>query len=241
MDPLTGKLRFKLRTLANWLFAVGIFIPLAAIFSFFPYAWLADIVLIGLLCYFFFYVWDKRPIWVRCPHCTKRVATNTPWVCGFCQEKNHEIDEYPFVYRCGQCGAEPKAYKCHHRGCGKLIFLTSDELEQNYAVCLNSDAAPPVEDAPVRYEQERRALEHEIMMLELAAKLETSKQRFAGSRPKSPSEEIEESFTRYYSKVMGSNEFSLKQKAANAEKFKNDPDMLRRANLAVDQWLDDRT
>jgi len=42
---------------------------------------------------------------------------------------------------------EPKAYKCHHDGCGELIFLGSDRQKENFAHCatmpaLTVDMAP---------------------------------------------------------------------------------------------------
>jgi hypothetical protein len=94
---------------------------------------IVDYAAIAICWYLVFHVWDKNPIWICCPHCDKLIASNTPWICGFKQCRNENVDEYPFVHTCEHCRAEPKAYECHH--CGKLIFLTSDELKQNYARC----------------------------------------------------------------------------------------------------------
>jgi hypothetical protein len=242
MNPLTGKLRFQLRTLTNCLLVLVIFLPLAFIAAFLPFVLLADAVIIALLFYLYFFILNKRAIWVRCSHCRKRVATNTPWICGFCKERNQQVDEYPFVYRCEHCSAEPKAYKCHHWGCGELIFFTEDQLEKNYAMCVNS----PVEKVPVpeteaaRFQREKQMLSHEIEMLDLEGKLEAVKQRRDLGKKKSPVEEMEESFSQHFTRALGAHEYARKQKTANAEKFKDDPEMLEKANQVVDDWLEHR-
>lgn len=93
----------------------------------------ANYAAIPVFWYLVFHVWEKSPIWIRCGHCGKMIASNTPWICGFKQCRNEHVDAYPFVHRCEHCTAEPKAYQCHH--CGKLIFLSEDELAQNFARC----------------------------------------------------------------------------------------------------------
>ena len=238
-NPLTGKLRFKLRTLNNFLLGLGIFIPLAFLAAQFWFAWIFDLVAIAVLFYLFFFVWDKRAVKIRCHHCRKILRTNTPWVCGFCQQKNEKVVEFPFVHQCEHCGAEPKAYKCHH--CEQLLFLTEDHQEQNYAVCLNTEAKPPPTDAPTLRKEEREKLEHDIYMTEGAVKLESDKQRLEFSKKKSPVEEIEESFNKHHARVMGAVEFARQQRAINAEKYKNDPEMLKAANDSIDDWLRGRT
>ena len=135
-NPLTGRERFRLRHFHNWGEGILLFGVLALLFVVVLPNWLAwwlDIALMALMYYFVFHVWDKDPVLIKCNHCNKLIETNTPWICGFKQCRNENVDRYPFVYKCEHCGAEPKAYQCHH--CGKLIFLTRDELEQNYARC----------------------------------------------------------------------------------------------------------
>src|SRR4051812_17615161 len=113
MNPLSARLRFRLRTLVNFFCVTASFTFFAVIVSGFPFAWIADAVAIALLFYVFFFLLENRTISLHCPHCRKYIATNTPWVCGFCKGENKRVDEYPFVHRCEKCGAEPKAYKCH--------------------------------------------------------------------------------------------------------------------------------
>src|SRR5262249_26245098 len=77
-----------------------------------------------------------RPIWIRCNHCMRSIATNTLWVCGSCHAPNRDTLSHPFVAECQACQTEPKAYKCHH--CQNLIFLSADEDPSNCACRLNS-------------------------------------------------------------------------------------------------------
>src|SRR5260370_5361031 len=98
-DPMTGKIRFQLRPLINWLFCCVMFMIAAVVFAVaLPsrLAGLADAVAIAVFFYLNFYVLDKRAIGFDCPHCGQYIATNTPWTCGFCRAKNEHIEEYPF-------------------------------------------------------------------------------------------------------------------------------------------------
>src|SRR5688572_5049342 len=123
MNAQNARIRFRIRTLENLAIVAGIFSLLAIIVASFPFAWIIDLALIGILYFVFVYVLEQRVIGIDCPHCGKYLATNTPWICGFCKKLNENGDEYPFVHKCRSCGAEPRAYKCHHRACAKLIFL----------------------------------------------------------------------------------------------------------------------
>jgi hypothetical protein len=243
--PRSGKMRFKLRTLNNWVFVLLLFTLLAFAFKrFLPpgYMWLADGVAIAVLFYLFFFIWDKRAIKICCPHCFKYIRSNTPWVCGFCHKKNVHTDEFPFVNRCEHedCGAEPRAYKCHHGGCEKLIFLTEDRLEENYA----SRADAPVEDKAKKevafQEQEKRAKEHEITMVELNTKLDeklkASKLQREFSRTKSPRESVKEKFEGEFADVMAAEEFADEQETFYEEKYKDDPVKLQRVKDWIKDW-----
>jgi hypothetical protein len=136
-NRLTARSRFRHRHLHNWRKALFIFAPVALAFAVCipTLQWYGDIVAGGVLWYLVFHVWGKETVWLRCNHCKKLIETNIPWICGFKQCRNENVDEYPFVHKCERCGAEPKAYQCHHKDCHKLIFLTNDEFEQNYARC----------------------------------------------------------------------------------------------------------
>jgi hypothetical protein len=135
--PSEARQWFKLRGAVNWVVTIVIFIPLCFVLMQFLDEWLAGAIAIGAAFCLYFFVLDKRAIGIECPHCQKYIETNTPWICGYKGCRNENVDDFPFVYRCEHCSAEPKAYKCHHRECGKLIFLSKDRIEINYAQCVN--------------------------------------------------------------------------------------------------------
>lgn len=238
---IDAKLQFKLRTLQNVACCIAGFVAWAAFCSFLPFRWLLDLVGIAVAWYVLFFVLEKRPIGFRCPGCLKYISSNTPWVCGVCKRENRRPDDFPFVHHCEHCSAQPKAYKCHHTKadkseCDRIIFLSEDEQEQNYAYCLNTETQLPPEDKRMQRNESKEALVHDIEMAELASKLDSIKQRAEFSKKKSPTEEIEESFEKHHSRFMGTREFARRQRAVNAGKFKDDPEMLKFADEAVDDW-----
>src|SRR5271169_6521430 len=109
--PATARLRFKLRSLTNFVWVVAIFSGLALVFRSYEWAWIADLVAIAILFYFYFFILEKRAIGMYCNHCGKYITSNTPWICGHCNAPNTNASEYPLVDKCGQCQDEPKAYR----------------------------------------------------------------------------------------------------------------------------------
>lgn len=240
MNPLTAKLRFKFRTFNNWLIVISIFAFAAAVFD----NWVIDALAIAALFYHYFFILDKRTIGMDCNHCGKHIASNTPWVCGFCKEPNRNAREHPFVDACGHCGNEPKAYKCHHTGCEKLIFLTQDKLETNYAHVLNASSEisePPKPDeraVKVKTHQEmKQDKEHELEVARLDEQLKQIKERLDGPKIKTAFEQKKELFDKYYDGVMGMREYARKKRAEAAEAYKDDPESLKDANEAIDEFL----
>jgi hypothetical protein len=244
-NPRNAKLRFRLRPLNNCLFVAVIATALIFTFSYYYWWWIADIILMGLLYYFFFFILEHRPIKLRCPHCEKIIRSNTPWVCGFCQKKNANTDTFPFIEKCEHCSAEPKAYKCHHILCGKIIYLTDDELEPNYAHCLNSPAEISGRTVKLKTNQDDvQDKEHEVqmanyrvMLAKLDAELKETNRKSEPIKIKSPYQQKEEGLKNYLAGVMGARELAAKQKAENEITYKDRPDDLEDANEAVDDWL----
>ena len=236
MNPKNAKLRFRLRTLTNLLLVICIFIALLLVLGqFFTYG-LVTVVAIAAMFYLYFFILDKRAIKMQCGQCQKLISSNVPWLCGFCQKNNRKVDEFPFLYQCEHCGAEPKAYKCHH--CGGLIFLTEDELKVNYASCPGTDVKPePPPDENALLAREQRAMEHKLTMTKMSAELEDMQRKAESAKPKSPTDKVEESFSRHHVTYMAAHDIARREKAANAEKYKDDPYLLERADESVDDWL----
>jgi hypothetical protein len=240
MNPQTAKLRFKFRTFNNWLIVVGIFVFVAAVFD----TLIADAIAIAVLFYLYFFILDKRTIGMDCNHCGKHIASNTPWVCDFCKEPNKNANEHPFVDKCTHCGNEPKTYKCHHDGCRKLIFLTDDKLETNYAYCINAPSEIPEPPKPDErtvkvktYQENKQDKEHELDVAKLDEQLKQIKERIDGPKIKTPFEQKKESFDKYYDGVMGMREYARKKRAEAAETYRDDPESLKDANEAIDEFL----
>jgi hypothetical protein len=107
------------------------------------------------------------------------------------------------------CGAEPKAYKCHH--CDELVFLSEDKLKANYAYCLNLNAPGPLAaDSAAKRREEKEAAEHEILL----AKLERDKEavKSAGKKPKEKTadeklKELEDEFAMDRVRFIGAADF----------------------------------
>lgn len=241
MNALHGRMQFRLRTAINIAVVVAVFIPLALVLALFPFAWIGDAILIVILYLVFAYVLEQRVIGIECPHCGKHIETNTPWICGFCQKTNDEGSEFPFVHRCKHCGAEPKAYQCHHRECRKLIFLSKDELETNYARCVNASIVEPQPSAEATDEEqwlrEKKKMEHELMMTELSAKLDAAKRRAELDRKRSPRERLEKSFEDFHTGALGAREIAREKEKEIKVRYKDDPEMQKAALEAVEDWL----
>jgi hypothetical protein len=241
-DPLTARSRFISRRPRNIGVIGGMFILCVSALSLFWSILLPGAFLPMLACdvlalsgaYYLYVLWDKRPIRLCCG-CEEILLTTTPWVCGVCKRVNRNANEYPFVHRCehSDCGAEPKAYKCHH--CNELIFLTEDEDKTNYAYCLNSpDELPkPDERAEKLKKIKEKKEEKEAVLDSLKVEEELRKKRRAlkVEKKKTAKEHLKESV---------SSRMELEQardalKASFARKYKGSK--LRRMNAALDDCV----
>ena len=247
-NPLTSRLRYESRGVRNIVCVAPLFLVFVVTFS-----WLASILFPGTLAmvfvdvvglagaYWLFNFLGTRPIGFDCNHCGKYIASNTPWVCGFCKKTNLNANDFPFVHKCEHCGNEPKAYKCHHIGCGSLVFLTKDRLETNFAYCLNSPVEIPKPDEraeKLKTDQERmQDKKIELETAKLDEELKQIKERIEGPKIKTPYEQKKESFDKYYDGVIGIRGYARKKRAEAAEALKNDPEALKEANEAIDEFL----
>lgn len=242
--PKTSRSRFKLRTIHNFVALFAIFIVLVAVISMVSSMWsfpmlMGDAIAFGIV-YYLFTLWDKRPIGMECNHCGKYLASNTPWVCGYCKKPNTNANDYPFLGPCAHCGNEPKAYKCHHKDCGQLIFFSEDMDGSNYAYCLNSpneSAADPRTLKVIEREESKQEKEHALLMAELDTKLKDAKAKLDGPKIKSPRELQQEKFDKFYRGVMGSEEIADEALAQVRIKFKDDPTALARREATIQAWL----
>jgi hypothetical protein len=130
-----------------------------------------DAICMGIAGYLYI-LWKERPILIKCPKCGEIISSHTPWLCKACGTANRNVQEFPFLHKCGnaECGVGPKTYRCHH--CKEFVYLTEDEDEINYASCLNSPAEQPEPDEHLKkvkalqQEKERKLEEREIVGLD---------------------------------------------------------------------------
>ena len=243
---LSAKFRFKLRMPTNYLFVVLVFLPVAfvaALSSSRLAAWVSDAVAIAVLFYLYRAFLEKRAIKICCPHCLKYIRTNTPWMCGSCEKKNEHVDDFPFVNRCEHCGVEPKAYQCHH--CEELIFFTKDKLRINYAICANfpvkikSEPArkDPVAGKIAEQNEAIRETEYKLRKAKLDLELKGVNEYLEPKKEMTQAEILSKSAQEFTDRHMSGPKIAERLKGENAEKFKNNPVELEKANLLVDQWV----
>lgn len=240
--PQNGKWLFTHREPLSWALCAIMFALVASVASLLlPGSWvlLVDVIAGLVLLYMHFFVWARLVITIRCPHCQKLLRTNTPWVCGLHQCKNEQPDEFPFVHKCQHCGTEPKAYKCHHQSCRKIIFLTDDESSMDFAFRLSQSGPKPDKRSRklkgvVETIEDKR---HEIAIAELDAKLNEIYNRIAGPRFKSPLQQKTAAFDRYLEGAVGLRAHAQKRLAEIPEEIRNDPKALEDFETAVELAL----
>jgi hypothetical protein len=245
MNPQHARWYFKFRSLLNFLGVAIVFAVVVTVAAQIDGGFFIMLIAAGIGYFLYFHVLENQAVSIACPECRKVISTNTPWICGVCGKANTRTNKFPFIHRCehGECGAEPKAYKCHHRGCGKLIFLTDDCQEENFARCLTAPVPPAPDETKEEIsaqEREKRRLEHQLVITRLNAELNEAKKLVDPPKKKPIREIIEEDYTRYNTRYMIVYEIAAREKKANAEKYKDDPEMLERTNLSVDTWLHDK-
>lgn len=226
-----------MREFKNWAIILGCFIPAVWVFQHFINPFLVDAVAITAATCVFFLFLHKRAIGIECTSCGQYIQTNTPWICGFCGAKNFRVDDFPFVGRCGnkECGAEPKAYQCHH--CEKLIFLTPDRQRFNFAKSVNV----PEKSGPARIKKDKDADEmakldkdiqltaRKVKKAELDVELKSLHQTLEPPKMKS----VEE----FYRAELNNEDSERRLRAKIDEEFKNDEDERKRRHLVVDRIM----
>jgi hypothetical protein len=239
-NRLHARFWFRWREPVNWVISIGLFVVVFQVLAaFFGVHFAAAISIAAVFCLFFF-VLKGRAIGIRCPRCTKPIDTNTPWICGYKQCRNENVDDYPFVHRCQHCGAEPKAYECHH--CQELIFFTEDCLRINYAKCINLPAKPKAltTDGDVEeidsLDKGIQISERKLKKAKIDVELKTFDEILNPPKPKKQRDILQEDFENYHDRNMSGADIVQSKKAENAVKYQDDPAELERQNALVDLW-----
>lgn len=231
-SPLGAKHWFKTRGFVDWFTTIFGFIILDGICWLFLGGCLGFFVAGTIMFCLYSFVLTKRKIAIECPSCKKPIALNTPWVCGSCEAENHNADEFPFLYRCLSCGAEPKAYECHH--CGELIFLSEDQQRTGYARSITPFIRPnPIltpDPVTIDHAEAIAAKQREIELKRLAieqAKLDAELKRLQQSSEGPKRRSIED----LYRETVKNEDDAEKLRTAINEQFK-DNEIEREKRLA---------
>jgi len=228
-EPLRARRVFELRPYIHFGAGGGVFLLLLIILIFFINPLIAVLIAGGLGYAVYFYL-ESRLLVIACPRCGKDINTNTPWECGFQGCKNLNVDEFPFVRECEHCHYIPKAYMCHHAGCNKPIFLTTDRQEMHAARRLENLELPvkivvidPTKDKALMQKDQIGDLEHELGVETLRKKIEiVKKMPTEASATKTPEQILDDEITMEVNQGMALMDIEQRHKAKADIEFAND-------------------
>jgi hypothetical protein len=223
------------RPLKHLLLVGGLFVVWVLIVSPFAFRWLFDAFGIAAAAFAYFVVLQKQPLFLACPNCGKVIASNTPWVCGECETRNLNTAKFPFINQCESCGVEPKAYKCHHQNCGRLIFLGPDRQTENYAY-FASAAPPPAVDKTIAQKREIEEKKNEILLERLDQKLRELKGQDKNLSGQGKFAEALEEAKQFVTELRLVDMVVEAQKRANREECKGDEEEIICRDLAAEAW-----
>jgi hypothetical protein len=236
VNAQTAKLYSTSAVFVNLAIVFAIFIPITWAVAPSRFWWVIVAGLIGALYFLFFHVLDKIAVSIKCPSCQRVIRSNTHWQCGFCPGKNRNTDTFSFLEKCEHCQAEPKAYKCHHADCGKLMFFTGDQQEQGFASCLEPESPVKTDDKKAVRLEAREELAHQIEMAAMKARLEATENRLKIGRM-SRLEKLRESLEAFRHDHVGARRMARELKSKLKEELRDDPESLQDELDAIDRWL----
>ncbi len=241
-----ARMWFKLREPANWAICIAILILLILTIAAITHEYITTFVAsVSVVSALYYYVLYNRAIPIKCDKCDNIILSTTPWVCGSCGAKNESVNIYSFLNECQKCQAQPKAYKCHHEQCGKLIYFTPDKQSLNYAYCLNTPGPEPTLSTEEKEESEFNLKQKRLNYITHLRKLETdlimTEQVFNSASKKSMSygEKVEEHRKAHHDRNLKAREIYEKEKKEIAEKYKDNPEMMRAENDELEKWFKD--
>lgn len=188
-----------------------------------------------------------RPLRVECEHCHQIVLSNTRWECGRCGNENERTRVYSFLNRCRSCRQPPKSYECPH--CARINFLDEDRNSSTAARTIRrieepAPLAEPLEDPRAAkrrmHEEQKEDVLREIEMAQLNARLAEVKAASEPPAKKNSRELLEESYSEHDTHSMAIHTIAREQRLKNAERFKDDPELLEMANESLQAWVENQ-
>ena len=234
-----------MRVWSNWIFCICVFAAVIFLLWRFCPDWALLVgggAAIFFLYFFLFNFLEGRAIWIKCDQCGQKITSKTPWVCGFekCKKPNQNVERFPFLNKCEHCGAEPKAYQCHH--CGKTIFLTQDLQIEGFAFAIGSKfQTKPTSPEPVKDEIAERKHATEIVKAQIESlqrEAELVEAQAHLKKVKGEKTSLEEDGDAKHLIHMGRLIVSRQKIARAKEELKDDPEALERTIKFWEGWKD---
>jgi hypothetical protein len=185
-----------------------------------------------------------KPLRLFCESCDTCVPSNMVWCCAYCGAENTKTRLYSFLNKCEHCKRSPKSYACPQ--CASINYLDEDS---DGTMPARSTAKPseiptqtveeelsPEEMKHREHEEKKADIAREMELLGLNAKLVQMKESLAA--PKTARERLERSFEEHEAHAMAIHAIAKEQRDKNAERYKDDPEMLEMANESLNNWVE---
>jgi hypothetical protein len=202
---------------------------------------------VATLGLYFLYL-DRQIIRTRCPSCRDIIETNVPWLCGYKQCKNENVQAFPFIHECEHCHNIPKAYQCHHQACQKLIHLTHDRQTEFFARQLLKDelvpppqpvTVDPIAEKIIRQNEAIRNLQHKFKVTRLRSNIKLEETRTITPEEATLFESTLAELEGLYEQQMSKEDAVEHLKEKIREKYKGDETEIERRCAVVDRIMAD--
>lgn len=184
-----------------------------------------------------------KPVRLFCESCDKYVPSDMPWRCSHCDHDNTKTKIYSFLNKCRECKRSPKSYVCPH--CGSINFLDRDMNAAHPARKMPAYVVPEPppdeeEEKQRQHDNRKQDLEREIEITRLNARLAQLKTS-AEFKDVTAREALQKSFSEHDAHMMGTYIIEKEQRAKNAEQYKDEPELLSKANESLSLWVENQT
>lgn len=188
------------------------------------------------------------PLRVECCHCGRVVLSDTRWRCERCGGENDSTRIYSFLNRCRKCRQPPDAYECPH--CAGINCLNEGESISVVALTRPKPKPkvippPPPKEDPLAakrriHREQKEDLIREIELTRLNAELAALKAVTEPPAKKDVRALLEQSAADHDVRMMAVHAIAREQRAKNAEKYKDDAELLQMADESVQDWLENQ-
>lgn len=173
-----------------------------------------------------------------CPHCGKFLAQDEAWGCGYCDKSNHRS----LFKGCETCDKRPTGFTCPH--CAQIVDLTGGKgsIDEKHLAKRFQHIVLPKTDDDIAKDRTRTKgdREFEILLLRLDSELVQERARYEmllkAKKPRDEVSAIEEDYNRHKQAFLAVDEIVERETKAAQEKYKDNPDMLKRHLECLEAW-----